>query len=159
MRRRARISETLEKFSVIKALQAIEQAHVTVLVLDAQQGISDQDASLLGLILDRGRALTLAVNKWDHLDADTRARIKSELDRRLTFIDFAKIHFISALHGTGVGELGRSQQGRRQKGASNQLRFDQFSSLRVMTSRPPRPSMADTSPAFSIASIRRAERL
>ncbi|RUQ29052.1 MAG: ribosome biogenesis GTPase Der [Candidatus Competibacteraceae bacterium] len=105
VRRRARISETLEKFSVIKALQAIEQAHVTVLVLDAQQGISDQDASLLGLILDRGRALTLAVNKWDHLDADTRARIKSELDRRLTFIDFAKIHFISALHGTGVGEL------------------------------------------------------
>ena len=105
VRRRARISETLEKFSVIKALQAIEQADVTVLVLDAQQGISDQDASLLGLILDRGRALTLAVNKWDHLDADTRARIKSELDRRLTFIDFAKIHFISALHGTGVGEL------------------------------------------------------
>lgn len=105
VRRRARISETLEKFSVIKALQAIEQAHVTVLVLDAQQGISDQDASLLGLILDRGRALTLAVNKWDHLDTDTRARIKSELDRRLTFIDFAKIHFISALHGTGVGEL------------------------------------------------------
>ena len=76
-----------------------------MLVLDAQQGISDQDASLLGLILDRGRALTLAVNKWDHLDADTRARIKSELDRRLTFIDFAKIHFISALHGAGVGEL------------------------------------------------------
>ncbi|MCC8988978.1 MAG: ribosome biogenesis GTPase Der, partial [Candidatus Contendobacter sp.] len=105
VRRRARISETVEKFSVIKALQAIEQAHVTVLVLDAQQGISDQDASLLGLILDRGRALTLAVNKWDHLDADTRARIKSELDRRLTFIDFAKIHFISALHGAGVGEL------------------------------------------------------
>ena len=105
VRRRARISETLEKFSVIKALQAIDQAHVTVLVLDARQSISDQDASLLGLILDRGRALALAVNKWDHLDPDTRAGIKSELDRRLTFIDFAKIHFISALHGTGVGEL------------------------------------------------------
>ncbi|MFO7641820.1 MAG: ribosome biogenesis GTPase Der [Candidatus Competibacteraceae bacterium] len=105
VRRRARVSEVVEKFSVIKALQAIEQAHVAVLVLDARQGVSDQDASLLGLILDRGRALTLAVNKWDHLDPDIRAQVKRDLDRRLGFIDFAKIHFISALHGTGVGEL------------------------------------------------------
>jgi GTPase len=105
MRRRARVSEVVEKFSVIKALQAIEQAHVAVLVLDARQGISDQDASLLGLILERGRALTLAVNKWDRLDPDIRAQVKSDLDRRLGFIDFARIHFISALHGTGVGEL------------------------------------------------------
>jgi GTPase len=105
VRRRARVSEVVEKFSVIKALQAIEQAHVAVLVLDARQGISDQDASLLGLILERGRALTLAVNKWDRLDLDIRAQVKSDLDRRLGFIDFARIHFISALHGTGVGEL------------------------------------------------------
>ncbi|TVR63087.1 MAG: ribosome biogenesis GTPase Der [Candidatus Competibacteraceae bacterium] len=105
VRRRARVSEVVEKFSVIKALQAIEQAHVAVLVLDARQGISDQDASLLGLILERGRALTLAVNKWDRLDPDIRAQVKSDLDRRLGFIDFARIHFISALHGTGVGEL------------------------------------------------------
>ena len=105
VRRRSRVNETVEKFSVIKALQAIDQAHVTVLVLDARQGISDQDATLLGLILERGRALVLAVHKWDHLDQETRAGVKSELDRRLSFIDFAKIHFISALHGAGVGEL------------------------------------------------------
>jgi len=76
-----------------------------VLVLDARQGISDQDASLLGLILDSGRALAIGVNKWDRLDPDIRAQVKSDLDRRLGFLDFAKIHFISALHGTGVGEL------------------------------------------------------
>jgi GTP-binding protein len=105
VRRRARVSEAVEKFSVIKALQAIEQSHVAVLVLDARQGVSDQDASLLGLILDSGRALAIGVNKWDHLDPDIRAQVKSDLDRRLGFLDFAKIHFISALHGTGVGEL------------------------------------------------------
>ena len=105
VRRRARVSEAVEKFSVIKALQAIEQSHVVVLVLDARQGISEQDASLLGLVLDSGRALALAVNKWDHLEPDIRAEVKRELDRRLGFLDFAKIHFISALHGTGVGEL------------------------------------------------------
>ena len=105
VRRRARVSEVVEKFSVIKTLKAIDQSHVTVLVLDAQQGISDQDASLLGLIVDSGRALAIAVNKWDHLDPDTRTQVKRDLDRRLGFLDFAKIHFISALHGTGVGEL------------------------------------------------------
>ncbi|HRD66325.1 MAG TPA: ribosome biogenesis GTPase Der [Candidatus Competibacter sp.] len=105
VRRRSRVGETVEKFSVIKALQAIEQSHVAVLVLDARQGISDQDASLLGLILDSGRALAIGVNKWDRLDPDIRAQVKSDLDRRLGFLDFAKIHFISALHGTGVGEL------------------------------------------------------
>ncbi|MCC9000693.1 MAG: ribosome biogenesis GTPase Der [Candidatus Contendobacter sp.] len=105
VRRRSRVSEVVEKFSVIKALQAIEQAHVIVLVLDARQGIGDQDASLLGLVLDSGRALVVAVNKWDHLDPDIRAEVKRELDRRLGFVDFAKMHFISALHGTGVGEL------------------------------------------------------
>ncbi len=105
VRRRARVSEVVEKFSVIKTLQAIQQSHVTVLVLDAQQGVSDQDASLLGLIVDSGRALAIAVNKWDHLDPDTRTQVKRDLDRRLGFLDFAKIHFISALHGTGVGEL------------------------------------------------------
>ncbi|HAS50493.1 MAG TPA: ribosome biogenesis GTPase Der [Gammaproteobacteria bacterium] len=105
VRRRARVNEIVEKFSIIKTLQSIEQSHVTVLVLDAQQGVSDQDASLLGLVADSGRALAIAVNKWDHLDADTRTQVKRDLDRRLGFLDFAKIHFISALHGTGVGEL------------------------------------------------------
>ncbi|HCB14083.1 MAG TPA: ribosome biogenesis GTPase Der [Gammaproteobacteria bacterium] len=105
VRRRSRVSEAIEKFSVIKTLNAIGQSHVAILVLDARQGISDQDASLLGLILDSGRALALAINKWDHLDPDTRAQVKRDLQYRLGFLDFAKIHFISALHGTGVGEL------------------------------------------------------
>ncbi|MFO1372815.1 MAG: ribosome biogenesis GTPase Der [Candidatus Competibacteraceae bacterium] len=110
VRRRSRVSEAVEKFSVIKALQAIEQAHVVILVLDARQGISEQDATLLGLVLESGRALALAVNKWDHLDSETRTQIKRDLDWRLSFLDFAKIHFISALHGTGVGELLRTVQ-------------------------------------------------
>ena len=105
IRRRSRVNDAVEKFSIIKTLQAIEQSHVTVLVLDARQGISDQDANLLGLIVDSGRALVMAVNKWDHLDMEIRTQIKRDLERRLGFLDFAKIHFISALHGTGVGEL------------------------------------------------------
>ena len=105
IRRRARVDEAVEKFSVIKALQAIEQSHVVVLMLDARQGVSDQDATLLGQILQSGRALALAVNKWDRLDPEIRTQVKRDLDRRLGFLDFARIHFISALHGTGVGEL------------------------------------------------------
>lgn len=105
VRRRARVSEVVEKFSVIKTMQAIEQSHVTVLVVDARQGISDQDASLLGLIVESGRGLVLAVNKWDGLDGEQRNQVKRELQRRLGFADFAKPHLISALHGTGVGEL------------------------------------------------------
>ena len=105
VRRRSRVSESVEKFSIIKSLQSIEQANVIVLVLDARQGIGDQDASLLGLVLDSGRALVVVVNKWDHLDPSIRTEVKRELDRRLGFVDFVKMHFISALHGTGVGEL------------------------------------------------------
>lgn len=105
IRRRSRVNEVVEKFSVIKALQAIDQSHVTVLVVDARQGVSEQDVSLLGLILDSGRALVIAVNKWDHLPPEQRAQVKRDLDRRLDFLHFAQIHFISALHGTGVGEL------------------------------------------------------
>ncbi len=110
VRRRSRVSEGIEKFSVIKALQAIERSHVAVLVLDARQDIAEQDAHLLGLVVDSGRALVIAVNKWDHLDPDTRDQVKRHLDRRLGFLDFAKTHFISALHGTGVGELLKSVQ-------------------------------------------------
>lgn len=105
VRRRARIDEAIEKFSVIKTLQAIEEAHVVVMVLDAREGISEQDASLLGFVLDTGRALVLAVNKWDGLSADRRETVRRELDLKLPFVDFAKLHYISALHGTGVGEL------------------------------------------------------
>ena len=102
VRRRSRVTESIEKFSVIKTLQAIQQAHVAILMVDAQQGISEQDATLLGYVIDSGRALVLAVNKWDHLPAETRTRVHKELDRKLAFIDFAKILFISALHGSEV---------------------------------------------------------
>ncbi len=105
VRRRARVSEAVERFSIIKAMQAIEAAHVVVLVLDAHQGISEQDATLLGQVLDSGRALIVAVNKWDGLSGDQRERVRSELHRRLSFVDFAEIHFISARHGTGIGHL------------------------------------------------------
>ncbi|NOX91036.1 MAG: ribosome biogenesis GTPase Der [Gammaproteobacteria bacterium] len=105
VRRRKKVHDKLEKFSVIKALQAIERAHVVVLVIDAHEGISDQDAHLLGFVLDEGRALVIAVNKWDGLEVSERERVKYELGRKLQFVDFAKLFFISALHGTGVGDL------------------------------------------------------
>jgi len=105
VRRRARVSEAIEKFSVIKTLQAIDAAHVVILVLDAQLEISEQDASLAGYIAEKGRALILAVNKWDGLDAHDRNMIVEQLNRRLPFLDFATTCFISALHGSGVGEL------------------------------------------------------
>ena len=108
VRRRARIKEAVEKFSVIKTIQALQDAHVVIVVLDAQQGISDQDASLLGMVLDSGRAVLIALNKWDNLSQDMRDRAKRDLDVRLSFIDYAKIHTISALHGTGVGDLLRT---------------------------------------------------
>jgi GTP-binding protein len=105
VRRRKNVSDVVEKFSVIKTLRAIEDANVVLLVIDAREGISDQDLSLLGFVLEAGRSLVLVVNKWDGLDESVKDRVKSELDRRLGFIDFARVHFISALHGTGVGHL------------------------------------------------------
>lgn len=105
LRRKSRITETIEKFSVLKSLQAIEGANVIILVMDAQDTISEQDASLLGLIINSGRSLVIAVNKWDGLNADQRNQIRTLIDRRLRFIDYAEIRYISALHGTGVGGL------------------------------------------------------
>ena len=105
VRRRARVKEAIEKFSVIKTLQAVDAAHVVILVLDAQLEISEQDASLAGYIAEKGRALIVAVNKWDGLDDYARGQITEQLDRRLPFLDFATTCFISALHGTGVGDL------------------------------------------------------
>jgi GTP-binding protein len=105
IRRRKNVTDIVEKYSVIKTLRAIEDANVCLLIIDAREGISDQDLSLLGFILEAGRSLVLAVNKWDGLEEHAKDRIKTELDRRLGFIDFARIHFISALHGTGVGHL------------------------------------------------------
>jgi GTPase len=105
VRRRGRIKQSIEKFSVVKSLQAIEDANVVLLLLDAREGISDQDLSLLGFSLNAGRSIVIAVNKWDGLDQGIKDDVKRELDRRLGFIDFARVHFISALHGTGVGHL------------------------------------------------------
>ncbi|MBU2969911.1 ribosome biogenesis GTPase Der [Pseudoalteromonas sp. C2R02] len=105
VRKRKKVNDVVEKFSVIKTLKAIEDANVVLIVVDAREGISDQDLSLLGFTLNAGRSLVIAVNKWDGLDDYVKDRIKTELDRRLGFIDFARIHFISALHGTGVGHL------------------------------------------------------
>ncbi|HEY1847133.1 MAG TPA: ribosome biogenesis GTPase Der [Buttiauxella sp.] len=105
VRKRGKITETVEKFSVIKTLQAIEDANVVLLVIDAREGISDQDLSLLGFILNSGRSLVIVVNKWDGLSNEVREQVKETLDYRLGFIDFARVHFISALHGSGVGNL------------------------------------------------------
>jgi GTP-binding protein len=105
VRRRARVSEAVEKFSIVKTLQAIEDAHVVVGVLDAHESIAEQDASLLGLVAERGRAMVIAVNKWDGIPPDQREAIRDGLDLRLDFLTFAPVHFISARHGTGVGEL------------------------------------------------------
>ena len=105
IRRRARVHEAIEKFSVVKALQAIEEAQVVIAVLDAHEGITEQDVSLLGLVLERGRALVVVTNKWDGLTAAQRKLVRDELDRRLPFLDFAERITISALHGTAVGDL------------------------------------------------------
>lgn len=110
VRRRRSINETVEKFSVVKTLKAIEDANVVLLVIDARENISDQDLSLLGFTLNSGRSVVIAINKWDGLSNDTKEQVKKELDRRLGFVDFARIHFISALHGTGVGHLFESVQ-------------------------------------------------
>jgi GTP-binding protein len=108
VRRRARVAGTVEKFSVIKTLQAIDAANVVIVLIDAQDTVAEQDASLLGIAAERGRALVIGVNKWDLLPAEQRDHIRSQLQVRLPFVDFAPMHFISARHGSGVGELMQS---------------------------------------------------
>ena len=105
VRRRGKVKETVEKFSVIKTLQAIDDANVVIMLLDAREGIVEQDMSLLGFIIDSGRSLVLAVNKWDGMETSDKHDVKDELKRRLMFVDFAEWFYISALHGTGVGDL------------------------------------------------------
>lgn len=105
VRRRARVGEKIEKFSIIKTLQAIRESHVCILLLDAQEGLTEQDMHLLGFVVEAGKALIIAVNKWDGLETDHKEKVRSELERRLHFVHFAKIRFISALHGSGVGLL------------------------------------------------------
>lgn len=110
IRRRAKVDLAVEKFSIAKAMQAIDTAHVVIAVLDAHTEIAEQDARLIGMVIERGRALVLAVNKWDGLEQDEREWIKQQLEVKLPFAKFANLHFISALHGTGVGDLFKSIQ-------------------------------------------------
>jgi GTP-binding protein len=105
IRRRAKVNETIEKFSVVKALQAIDDSDSVIVLLDARDGITDQDVSLIGLVIQRGRALAVGVNKWDGLRGYDRGQIHSELDRKLPFLDFVDIHFVSALHGSDIRTL------------------------------------------------------
>jgi len=108
IRRRGKVFEAIEKFSVVKTLQSISEANVVVLLLDAQQDISEQDAHIAGFVLESGRALVVGVNKWDGLTSDRRDEIKMDIDRKLSFLSFAKFHYISALKSTGVTLLMKS---------------------------------------------------
>jgi GTP-binding protein len=105
VRRRKNVREVVEKFSIIKTLQAVDDAHVVILVIDAREGLVDQDLHLIGFVLDAGRSLVIAVNKWDGMDPEDKARVKEQVYRRLDFLDYADKHYISALHGSGVGVL------------------------------------------------------
>jgi len=110
LRKRGKVFEAVEKFSVIKTLQAIEASNVVLLMLDAQQEVSEQDAHIAGFVLETGRALVVAINKWDGLDEDARSRIRREFERKLRFLAFARMHTVSALKGQGVGALLKSVQ-------------------------------------------------
>ena len=105
IRRKRSTHEKIEKFSIIKAIDALEKSHVVILVLDAHEGVTEQDATLLGMIADKGRALLIVINKWDGLDDYQKSEVKRKLDVKLSFVNYASIHFISALHGSGVGKL------------------------------------------------------
>ncbi|HYF97914.1 MAG TPA: ribosome biogenesis GTPase Der [Coxiellaceae bacterium] len=105
VRRRARVDEAVEKFSVIKTIQAIQKAEVVILVLNAQEGVTEQDMRLLDMVIEMGTALVLAINKWDGLSESDKEQVRQGIDRRLGFVEFARRYFISAQHGTGVGKL------------------------------------------------------
>jgi GTP-binding protein len=108
VRRRARVEEGIEKFSIVRTMHAIDEANVVILVFDAVAGVSEQDATLAGYALDRGRAMVLVVNKWDALDDHARSWVKRELERKLPFLSFAPVHYVSALKGTGLDPIFRS---------------------------------------------------
>ncbi len=108
IRRRSKVEDLIEKVSVAKTLQAIDHAHVVIMVLDAHDSVGEQDASVLGMALQRGRALLIAINKWDGIPMEQREEIRRQLALKLDFVPYAPLHFISARHGTGVGELAQS---------------------------------------------------
>ena len=125
VRKRGKTRETVEKFSVVKSLQAIQDANVVVLLVDARDGIVEQDLHLLGYVVETGRALVIAVNKWDGMDSSEKQQVKTGIQRRFTFVNFSTVHFISALHGTGVGDLYKSihiaYESARRKHPTNRL--------------------------------------
>ncbi len=108
VRRRGKILEATEKFSVVKTLQAIQASNVVLFIIDAREGVTDQDLKLLGFILESGKALVIALNKWDGMNNEERDHTRNMIDRRLNFVSFIRLHFISALHGSGVGDLFKS---------------------------------------------------
>ncbi len=105
IRRKRATHEKIEIFSIIKAREALERSHVVILILDAHEGVTEQDATLLGMIADRGRSLLIAINKWDGLDEYQKQEVKRKLEVKLSFVNYASVHYISALHGSGVGKL------------------------------------------------------
>jgi GTP-binding protein len=105
IRRRARVDEAIEKFSIVQSLKAIEDAGAIIAVLDARESVTDQDAHLVGLAAERGRALAIAINKWDGLSGHERRLIEREVERKLDFVPYASLHYVSALHGSGIAEL------------------------------------------------------
>ncbi|HEX5048246.1 MAG TPA: ribosome biogenesis GTPase Der [Gammaproteobacteria bacterium] len=105
VRRRARVSEAVEKYSIVQTLQAVEDAGSVIALLDARAGITDQDTHLIGIAAERGRALVVGINKWDGLTSGERRAVEREIDRRLDFVPYASIHYVSALHGSGIAEL------------------------------------------------------
>ena len=144
LRRRGKVFETIEKFSVVKTIQAIEDANIVILVLDARQDISDQDAHIAGFILEAGRALVVAVNKWDGLDGYVRERIKSDIARKLQFLSFANLHFISAKEGQGIAGLMKSA-GAAYAAATTKLSTPKITRVlqdAVAVQQPPRSGMS-----------------
>jgi GTP-binding protein len=105
IRRRARVSEAVEKYSVVQSLQAIEDAGAVIALLDAREGVTEQDLHLIGIAVERGRALVIAINKWDGLTSGQRREVERQVDRRLDFVPFATVHYTSALHGSGIAEV------------------------------------------------------
>ncbi len=138
VRRRAKIEDAVERASVAKTLQAIAAAHVVVVMLDAHDTVGEQDASVLGLALEEGRALLIAVNKWDNIPVEQREDIRAKIALKLDFAPFVPVHYISARHGTGVGELAQAAI-RAYEGAMREMRTPELTRTlaRAMTRHQP----------------------
>lgn len=151
LRRPGRVTDTVEKFSVVKTLQAIEDTNVVILVLDASERITDQDAHIAGYIVEAGRALVLAVNKWDYLDMTQREWAKRTLERILNFVEFAPVHFISALKGTGIQPLFNSVE-RAYQSATARLSTPKLTralATAVARQAPPRTGVSRPKPRYA----------